>query len=350
MQQNGLSKLLIRFKIVSVFIWCVAATGCSFGTASVFAADQKIIDAAKKEGELAWWSTIAQDQSQKLVDEFMKRYPFIKASYWRSGSVGLHNKIMLEARAGQSNWDVVSQTTPEFIFELKQKKLIAAYDSPERRYFSSDLKDKDGYWTGTYALPTGLGFNTQQVKREDVPKTYKDLLNPKWKGGKISVDDENYEILVGLSEAWGKKAAQEYLKALAAQKPAIGRGATQRTQMLAAGEFPLAISYTHTVEWSKSQGTSVDWVNLEPVVIKFDGIMLGAKAPHPNAGKLFIDFVLSQQGQELLQSFRRVTLRKDVDPDPPRLIKGFKRLVLHPDRSQNAQESLKLYREIFELP
>jgi ABC-type Fe3+ transport system substrate-binding protein len=350
MQQNGLSKLLIRFKIVSVFIWCVAATECSFGTALVFAADQKIIDAAKKEGELAWWSTIAQDQSQKLVDEFMKRYPFIKASYWRSGSVGLHNKIMLEARAGQSNWDVVSQTTPEFIFELKQKKLIAAYDSPERRYFSSDLKDKDGYWTGTYALPTGLGFNTQQVKREDVPKTYKDLLNPKWKGGKISVDDENYEILVGLSEAWGKKAAQEYLKALAAQKPAIGRGATQRTQMLAAGEFPLAISYTHTVEWSKSQGTSVDWVNLEPVVIKFDGIMLGAKAPHPNAGKLFIDFVLSQQGQELLQSFRRVTLRKDVDPDPPRLIKGFKRLVLHPDRSQNAQESLKLYREIFELP
>ena len=156
--------------------------------------------------------------------------------------------------------------------------------------------------------------------------------------------------MVGLSEAWGKKSAVEYLKALAAQTPVIGRGATQRTQLLAVGEFPLAISYTHTVEWSKSQGTSVDWVNLEPVVIKFDGIMLGAKAQHPNAGKLFIDFVLSQQGQELLQSFRRVTLRNGVDPDPPRLIKGFKRLVLHPDRSQNAQESLKLYREIFGLP
>jgi ABC-type Fe3+ transport system substrate-binding protein len=120
--------------------------------------------------------------------------------------------------------------------------------------------------------------------------------------------------------------------------------------MLGAGEFPLAISYTHTVEWAKSQGSAVDWVNLEPVIIKFDGIMLGAKAPHPNAGKLFIDFVLSQQGQELLQSFRRVTLREGVDPDPPRLIKGFKRIVLHPDRSQNAQESLRLYREIFGLP
>ena len=329
---------------------CLSLALAGMLPAGAFAADAKIIEAAKKEGELAWWSTIAQDQSQKIVDEFMKLYPFIKASYWRSGSVGLHNKILIEARAGRSSWDVLSQTTPEFIYDLKQKKLIAPYNSPERGLFSADLKDRDGYWTGTYALPTGLGFNTQQVKKEDVPKTYKDLLESKWKGGKISVDDENYEILIGLEQAWGKKVAVDYLKALAAQSPAIGRGATQRTQMLAAGEFPLAISYTHTVEWSKSQGTSVDWVNLEPVVIKFDGIMLGAKAEHPNAAKLFIDFVLSQQGQALLQSFSRVTLREGVEPNPSRLIKGFKRIVLHPEKAQNAQESLKLYRETFGLP
>src|ERR1044071_3757319 len=212
--------------------------------------ESKIIEAAKREGELAWWSTIAQDQSQKLIEEFMKRYPFIKASYWRSGSVGLHQKMIMEARAARFSWDVASQTTPEFIYELKQKKLIAPYDSAERRYFSADLKDKDGYWTGTYALPTGLGYNTQQVKREDVPKTYKDLLDPKWKGGKISVDDENYELLIGLVQAWGEKAALNYLKSLAAQAPGVGRGATQRPQMLAAGEFPVAVSYTHTVEWS----------------------------------------------------------------------------------------------------
>ena len=312
--------------------------------------ETKIIDGAKKEGELAWWSTIAQDQSQKIIEEFMKLYPFIKATYWRSGSVGLHNKILIESRAGQATWDVVSQTTPEFIFELKQKKLIASYDSPERSRFSADLKDREGYWTGTYALPTGLGFNTQQVKREEAPKSYNDLLDPRWKSGKISIDDENYELLVGLEQAWGKDRAVQYLKALAAQLPTVGRGATQRTQMLAAGEFPLAISYTHTVEWSKSQGNTVDWVNLEPVVIKFDGIMIGAKAPHPNAAKLFIDFFLSQQGQKLLQSFSRVTLREGVEPNPARLIRGFNRVVLHPEKAQNAQESLKLYRDIFGLP
>lgn len=340
------SRKLSRRKIVAALTLAVFASWASI----VSAADPKIIEAARKEGALDWWSTIAQDQSQKIIEEFMKLYPFIKASYWRSGSVGLHNKILIEARAGRTSWDVVSQTTPEFIHELKQKGVIAPYQSPERRHFSDDLKDKDGYWTGTYALPTGLGFNTQQVKREEAPRNYQDLLHPKWKGKKISIDDESYEFLVGLIQSWGRNAAVEYLKKVAAQEPMIGRGHSQRTQLLAAGEFPLAMAYTHTIEYSKSQGNSVDWVNLEPVVIKFDGIMLGAKAAHPNSAKLFIDFVLSQAGQGLLQSFSRVTLREGVEPNPPRLIKGFKRIVLHPEKAQDARQSLKLYREIFGLP
>ena len=110
------------------------------------------------------------------------------------------------------------------------------------------------------------------------------------------------------------------------------------------------IAFTHSIEANKTKGAPVDWVNLEPVVVQVDSIMLGARAPHPNAAKLFIDFVLSQQGQELLQSYRRPTLRNGVEPDPPRLIKGFNRVVLHPEKAQSAQESLKLYREILRLP
>jgi hypothetical protein len=222
MKECPLQRLCPALILVCLIVWLAPYAGA--------AADSKIIEAAKKEGQLFWLSTIAQDQSQKLIDEFMKLYPFIKANYWRSGSVGLHNKILLEARAGRPSWDVVSQ------------------------------------------------------------------------------------------------------------------------QLLAVGEFPLAIAYTHTVEWSRSQGTPVDWVNLEPVVIKFDGIMLGSKAANPNAAKLFIDFILSQAGQELLQSFSRVTLRDGVEPNPPRLIKGFKRIVLHPEKAQDAQQSLKTYRQIFGLP
>jgi hypothetical protein len=123
------------FKITWVLTFCVTLALCCVKPLAVFA-DPKIIEAAKKEGELYWWSTIAQDQSQKVVDEFMKRYPFIKANYWRSGSVGLHNKIMLEARAGRPSWDVVSQTSPEFIDELKQKRQTYRISTPSLVDFS----------------------------------------------------------------------------------------------------------------------------------------------------------------------------------------------------------------------
>jgi iron(III) transport system substrate-binding protein len=170
-----------------------------------------------------------------------------------------------------------------------------------------------------------------------------------WKGKKISIDTEGQELLMGLIQAWGKERAVDYMRKLAAQEPALGRGNNKRIELASAGEFPLFIAFTHSTEANKSKGAPVDWVNLEPVVMQIDSIMLGARSPHPNAGKLFIDFILSQQGQEILQSNRRPILRNGIDPDPPRLIRGFKRVVLHPDRAQAAQESLKLYREIFAL-
>lgn len=317
--------------------------------AALMAADPKLVEEAKREGELVWWNTIAQDQSQIIVNEFMKRYPFIKASYWRGGSVGLHSKIMMEARAGRYSWDVVSQTNPDFVLELKQKGLIAPYESPERKAFSDDFKDREGFWTSTYALPTGLGYNTRLVNAEETPKGYGDLLQPRWKG-KISIDNEGNDLLVGLIAAWGKEKAVQYFRQLAAQAPIPGRGHTQRVQLLAAGEFPLAVAYTHTIEWAKFQGSSVDWVNLEPVVMKVDAIMLGARARHASAGRLFIDFLLSREGQEILQGFRRVTLRSGVDPNPPRLVRGFKRLVVTPEHFQSVPDSLQLYRQIFRLP
>jgi len=88
---------LRSLKATGLCLWMVLL---GVPTSFVAAADLKVIEAARKEGELGWWSTIAQDQSQKIIEEFMKLYPFIKATYWRSGSVGLHNKIMIEARAG----------------------------------------------------------------------------------------------------------------------------------------------------------------------------------------------------------------------------------------------------------
>jgi iron(III) transport system substrate-binding protein len=147
------------------------------------------VDLPNAEGELVWWTTMAQDQSQKVIEAFMKEHPSINATYWRSGSNGMHNKIMTEARVKRHSWDVVTYTA-EFVLELKQKKLIAAYDSPERKNYSEDLKDDQGYWTAIYALPIGLGYNTELIKKEEVPQNYNALLESKKKGWKISIDNE----------------------------------------------------------------------------------------------------------------------------------------------------------------
>src|SRR5690242_12148157 len=109
------------------------------------APDPKVIEAAKKEGQLVWYNTLVQPHAQGLIDAFTKKYPFIRASFWRGSATGVYSKLMLEARAGRYEWDTVSLTSPEFVSDLKQRNLIAAYASPEREMFSDDVKDQQGY-------------------------------------------------------------------------------------------------------------------------------------------------------------------------------------------------------------
>ncbi len=341
---NTPSKSFVFF-LISLLSLAVSA----WEPASAASTDPKFVEGAKKEGRLDWWTTANQEVAKKVTDAFMKKYPFVKANYWRSGTLGLNNKVMMEAQVGRQSWDVLTQS-PLFFTEMQQRQLIAPYDSPERSMISDDLKDRDAKWTAIYVLPYGLGFNTDMVKRKDVPKTYNDLLLPKWKGKNISVDTQAFTMLIGLMHAWGREQAIAYFKKLAAQDPVPGRGNTRRTQAVAAGEFPLVIAFTNSIEDAKSKGAPIDWVHLEPVVLQPQPTMLGRQATHPNAGRLFIDFLLSKEGQTVFQSLRFITTRRDVRPIPPRLIEGYKRVVLHPDLLKNAREDLKLYRSILGIP
>ncbi len=212
----------------------------------------------------------------------------------------------------------------------------------------ADLKDREGYWTAIYVTPNVLGFNTHLVKKEEVPKTYEHLLKPEWKGGKISIDVEGWALLSGLSREWGKDKTVAYLRRLAAQNPHIIRGQTTRANLLAAGEFPLAISYGQFFEEHEKKGGPVGWVPLEPVVTQVYPIMLAGKAPHPNAAKLFIDFALSKQAQEMIRDFSRIPTRTDVSPVQPRLIQ-YRRVVENPEGLTDLDATIKLFNEIFGL-
>ena len=310
--------------------------------------DPKLIEGAKKEGEVIYFTTMTLDQSKQVVDQFEKKYPFIKVTLFRTGGGPLLNKILTEARGGRYAWDIVVGRG-EMVIPLTERKLLASYRSAETKMIDPQLVDKEGLWTAYYVNSYVLGWNTQQVKKEDVPKSYEALLDPKWKGGKISVDTEAYGLVEGLKRAWGKEKAVDYFKRLAAQDPVVKRGNTERVQLAVAGEYALIIAYNQTIQRMTSRGAPIDWLPLEPVVTQVNPVMLGSKAAHPNAARLFYDFILSKEGQEMLRGMQRIPVRKDVEPDPPRLFRGFKYVIENPEDYKDFDATVKQYLEIFKL-
>jgi iron(III) transport system substrate-binding protein len=311
------------------------------------APNPKLVEAAKKEGEVVYYTTMTLDQSKVVADRFEKKYG-VKVTLFRTGGGPLLNKIFTEARGGRYDWDLVVGRG-EMVLPLMQRKLVAAYFSPEATSIDPQLVDKEGFWTAYYVNSFVLGWNTKLVKRQDVPKTYDELLNPKWKGGQISLDTEAYGMLEGLKRAWGKEKTLSYFKRLAALDPVLKRGNTERVQLTVAGEYPLLIAYNQTIQRLTSRGAPIDWLPLEPAVTQVNPVQLAAKAPHPNAARLFYDFILSKEGQEMLRGFQRIPVRKDVEPDPPRLFRGFKILVEDPEDYRDFDATVKQYLEMFKL-
>ena len=307
--------------------------------------ESPLVQAARKEGEIVWYTTMSLDQSQQFMDRFLKKYPFLKPSVFRSGGGTLLNRILSEAKGGKYLFDV-AHGTGEIVLPLMESNLIAPYNSPERKMIPDDLKDGKGYWTSVYVNSIVLGYNRNLVKKETLPRTYDDLLQPRWKGRKISIDDSYTTFLQGLISVWGKEKAVGYLRKLAEQELVIMRGSTVRAQLAAAGEFPLVIAYANIIQYLTEKGAPIDWVPLEPAVISVNTVMLGANAGHPNAGKLLVDFTLSKEGQEKLWDFQRIPSRSDVEPKPARLFRGYKRYVVHPEEYKGHDEVVKLYSQI----
>ena len=165
-------------KFGSIFVSACIALGCpSISSVLHAGSNPQLIEAAKSEGVVSYYTTMTLSQSKKVVDKFQQKYPFIKAELFRSGGDAILNRIENEARGGLNAWDVVS-TRGDQVLPLRNSKLITPYRSPETKFISQDLVDDEGYWTAYYVNPFALGFNTNMVKRDEVPKTYEQLARP----------------------------------------------------------------------------------------------------------------------------------------------------------------------------
>jgi len=279
-------------------------------------AQSALIEGAKKEGKVVWYTSMAIDTSKPLLDAFLKEYPFIKADLVRAGEEQLTNRMLSETRAGQWLFDAVSTSS---IGALIERKMITPYLAPERDAFMDQFKDPQGYWTGVFANNLILAYNTKMVAAKDAPKDYPDLLDPKWKG-QILMDPTDYDWFGTLIAAWGREKTVQYMQRLTKQQPSWRRGHGLTAQLLGAGETGLAWAYSFRIERMKREGAPVEWIEtFDPIVVTISGIALSAKATNPNAAKLLINFATSKRGQEMVREMRRIPARGDVKPFAPKM-------------------------------
>ncbi|MBI4523977.1 MAG: extracellular solute-binding protein [Deltaproteobacteria bacterium] len=324
----------------------VALLGFSF-TALAQQPATTLVNLARQEGRVIWYTTIAIPEGQAFIKFFEQRYPFLKVEMVRSGAGPMVNRILSEYTAGRHIVDVIHGVSSRGVLPyFQEKEIITSYDSPERRFIADDLKDRDGYWVSLYALPFVLIVNKNLVKAEDVPKSYEDLLHPKWKGKKILNDTENYAWFDGLLNYWGKDKGTAFFRKLAQQEQGFQRGARLRVQLVAAGEFPMTIGFGPHAQDYISKNAPIDWIPLEPVVFNVSSLSLAKRAPHPHAAKLFMDFLLSKEMQTRTVENNNIPVRVDVDPKPRRLFRDYKRIR---QNIGDLSASINLYKEIFGL-
>lgn len=312
-------------------------------TSSAFAQDVKTL--ADAEGKMMFYASFNANHSKVLTDGFKQLYPKIDATFYRATDAQMMERILTEARAGRNLWDVM-MTSSFYGYNLKKRGMLAPYDSPERKFYRDGYKDPQAAWTSIYTNYAAFGFNTRSVAKANIPKSYGDLLKPEWKGN-IGLDSRPYEWFGTTVKAMGDEKGLGYMRELAKQVQ-LRNGRTILAQLVAAGEFKGALTaYSQNFEQMKPSGAPVDWVYLNPVFANIHPVGLSTKAPHPNAGKLFIDFVLSKRGQELVRGMDRIPDRVDTPPEQARFVEGIKPAFAPTEVLEEFERYAKIFHDIF---
>lgn len=329
---------------------CIAAALSAATTAH--AASQALIDAAKREGRVTWYTTLlVDDASGPLAAAFEKKYGVDVEFVRRNGALQLET-ILEEARSGTMKVDVFDGTTTA-AFVMKEN-LAEAYKADSAADIPAEYKDPNGYWTAQVLYFQTLGYNADLVPASEVPKSYRDLLDPKWKGKLAwSVDDNltgGLGFIINMLATMGERDGMDFLSALSKQDlQRVRTGINGVTVALAAKQYPLGITIdNHHTVIANATGGNVKWFHFEPVLGLSNNIGLIKGAPHPNAGKLLIDYILSVEGQTVLKVGHHIPASSKVEPEVRDLKGGFRVNYISPAQGvAQTERALSIYRQLF---
>ena len=269
-----------------------------------YAIDAATIAAAKREGEVVWASTqIINQLVRPVAAAFEKKYPGIKVRYTRANANEVAVKILNESRAGRPQSDVFDGTSS--VVPLKQEGYVLQWQPEAAKDYPDLYKDPDGYWIASNLYINTPGYNTALVPKGMEPHTYQDLLNPKWQGkiawNALPSTSGGVGFIGTVLAEMGEQNGMNYLRAFAKQKVAnVAAAARQVLDQVIAGEYPIALQiFNHHAVISAKKGAPVDWIKMEPATGTLSVIGIQKNAPHPNAAKLLVDFIISREGQQV---------------------------------------------------
>ena len=274
--------------------------------------EQRLIEGARKERELLLYSTMTVNDAKVMGAAFEKKYG-VKLNHWRSSAEGVVNRGVNEARAKRFEADVF-ETSWHRMEALYREKLLEDFESPVLRDIVPEAfpRGHRQYVADRFTFIV-MAWNTKLVKREELPETYADLLNPRWQG-RITIEGTDVLWFAALVKAMGEEQGIGYFKKLLGLKPQVRNSHILLANLTASGEIPLFLTaYNNNNETLKRDGAPVDWKPLQPAFGQGSAVGVAKFAPRPHAALLFTEFLLSKEGQEVYKTLNRVPTNKLVD-------------------------------------
>jgi iron(III) transport system substrate-binding protein len=323
----------------------ILAASLALLPAAPAAAQTPNVDAAKKEGKVVWYTSLALPSAEKVAKLFEAAYPGIKVEVHRTGSQRILQRVMQELQANIKNVDVIHTSDAGHFVLLKDKKLLARHVPAGVEGFPAGFKDKDGYYFGLRATVNVIAYNTQKVSAAEAPKTWKDLLDPKWKGKMVTAHPGYSGVIATHVLALVHLHGWEYFQQLAKNNLMLVQSAVDPSGVVASGERPVAVNGgDYTFYQSKKKGNPVEIVYpREGVPLVVSPSAIAAFAPHPNAARLFTDFSFTKDVQQVMADSEGLyTGHPEVKypADKPKLGE-LKLLVPDPEELEKRSEEIK---------
>ena len=266
--------------------------------------DARLVQKAREEGILVLYTSLAPTESKPLAEAFEKKYG-IKVELWRALSEKVVQRVITEAQGRRHSVDVVETNGPEMEM-LAREKLLAEFHSPYLADLPAEAIPAHRTWFPDRLNFFVVGYNTTKVQRSEIPATYEGFTDPKWRG-RIGLEATDAEWMATLIKVWGNDKGMAYFRKLSEMRPDVRKGHVLLAELVAAGEVPVGLTmYNSNIVSLKRKGAPIDFVPVQPVAARPQGIGVARNAPHPNAAVLFADFVLSPEGQKLFESMGRV--------------------------------------------